>query len=241
MKKLVSLTVASLTLAAATASADNDPVVVELFTSQSCYSCPPAEKLLGELAQRKDVLALEFHVDYWDDLVFGEAGRWKDVFSKRAHTERQVGYNRRIRGKSNVYTPQMVVGGQLEAVGSYRADVLSAIDAAAEARKDRVRVEVALDPKINVKLAGDSVERGGVWLVRFIERHRTEVRAGENKDKSLVNHHVVTEVRRIGEWTGRSMSVTVPNFALAAGEGCAVLVQDNRQGPILGAGACPTL
>ena len=241
MKKFVPLAVASLTLAAATASADNDPVVVELFTSQSCYSCPPAEKFLGELARRKDVLALEFHVDYWDDLVFGEAGRWKDVFSKRAYTERQVGYNRRIRGKSNVYTPQMVVGGRLEAVGSYRADVLSAIEAAAVDRNDRVRVKVALAPEMNVTLASDSVERGAVWLVRFVERHRTEVRGGENKDKSLVNHHVVTEVRQIGEWTGENMSVTVPDFALAAGEGCAVLVQDDRQGPILGAGACPAL
>ena len=241
MKKFVPLAVASLTLAAATASADNDPVVVELFTSQSCHSCPPAEKFLGELAGRKDVLALEFHVDYWNDLVFGEAGRWKDIFSKRAYTKRQVGYNQRIRGQSNVYTPQMVVGGRLEAVGSYRADVLSAIEAAATDRNDRVRIEIALAPEMNVTLAGDSVERGAVWLVRFVEWHRTEVRGGENKDKSLVNHHVVTEVRRIGEWAGQGMSVTVTDFSLAAGEGCAVLVQDDRQGPILGAGACPAL
>ena len=240
MKKLVPLAVASLTLAAATASADNDPVVVELFTSQSCYSCPPAEKFLGELARRKDVLALEFHVDYWDDLLFGEAGRWKDVFSKRAYTKRQVGYNQRIRGKSNVYTPQMVVGGSTEAVGSYRADVMSAIEAA-KARKDRVKVEIALGRETSVKLAGGSAESGTVWLVRFIEERLTRVRAGENKDKSLVNHHVVTELRQIGEWTGQDMSVTVADFALAAGEGCAVLVQDSRQGPILGAGACPAL
>ena len=72
------------------------PIVVELFTSQSCYSCPPAEAYLGELAKRDDIIALEHHVDYWDQLVYGSAGRWKDTFSSPEATERQQRYNRRI-------------------------------------------------------------------------------------------------------------------------------------------------
>ena len=105
----------------------NGAVVVELFTSQGCYSCPPAEKFLGDLAEQETVIALDFHVDYWDNLVHGADGKWKDPFSRPAYTQRQRVYNQRIRGTGNVYTPQMVIDGRLEAVGSRRIAVLSAM------------------------------------------------------------------------------------------------------------------
>ena len=95
----------------ATAGDRNGAVVVELFTSQGCYSCPPAEKFLGDLSEQKSVIALEFHVDYWDDLVHGGDGKWKDPLSKPAYTQRQRIYNQRIRGTGNVYTPLMVIDG----------------------------------------------------------------------------------------------------------------------------------
>ena len=98
---------------ATAAAAEEVPTVVELFTSQGCYSCPPAEAFLGELAKRSDVVALEFHVDYWDDLVYGSAGQWKDPFSDPAYTRRQQVYARGIPG-GRVYTPQIVVDGRLE-------------------------------------------------------------------------------------------------------------------------------
>lgn len=90
--------------ATATANKTTSPVVVELFTSQSCYSCPPAEAYLGELAENPDIVALEWHVDYWDNLVYGSAGRWKDPYSDPAFTERQGLYNLSIRRSGSVYT-----------------------------------------------------------------------------------------------------------------------------------------
>lgn len=227
---------------AAPAAGPNGPVVVELFTSQGCYSCPPAEKFLGDLAGQKSVLALEFHVDYWDDLVYGAAGKWKDVFSKREYTLRQRGYNQRIRGRGNVYTPQMVIDGKLEAVGSRRLSVLSAIKRAGSTRKHRVGINVTLDGGAvrTVSLNGDVKARGSVWLLRYIKSQETRVRSGENKGKALLSHNIVTEVQKVGVWSGRAGEISVDGFSLADGEGCAVLVQDNRQGPILGAAPCPT-
>ena len=238
--RLAALAVALAAAAASASQAGERRAVVELFTSQSCYSCPPAESFLGELAARGDVLALEFHVDYWDSLVYGAAGKWRDVFSKRAYTERQVVYNRRIRGRSGVYTPQVIIDGRREAVGSDRGAVLSAIADARDRAGDGVDVKIVLaaGEGARVELAG-AAGPSAVWLVRFIARSLTQVRAGENKGKDLVNHHVVTELRPIGRWNGRGTTLSVPDFALARGEGCAVLVQDRRQGPVIGAALCP--
>ena len=226
---------------AATAGDRNGAVVVELFTSQGCYSCPPAEKFLGDLAGEKTVIALEFHVDYWDDLVYGAAGKWKDPFSKPSYTQRQRGYNQQIRRTGNVYTPQMVIDGRLEAVGSRRLSVLNAIRRAEKGLKDRVNVGVTLAAgKVEkVTLAGPVKAEGSVWLVRFIKSKETRVSSGENKGKALLSHNIVTEVQKIGKWAGKPASYTVKGFSLAEGEGCAVLVQNNRQGPILGAAQCP--
>lgn len=214
--------------------------VVELFTSQSCYSCPPAESFLGDLARRDDVLALEFHVDYWDDLVYGSAGRWRDVFSSRAHTDRQVGYNLRIRGRRNVYTPQMVIDGRVQEVGSDREAVDAAIQVSGTQGGGRVDVGIAYaaGSGARLRLSGDAGP-AEVWLVRFVRRHVTDVGAGENKGKRLANHNVVTELRHVGSWRGDAASIAVPDFSLSEGEGCAALVQDRRQGPILGAALCP--
>jgi hypothetical protein len=247
MMRMIPAAALALTLSATAAPAADPaadfggPVVVELFTSQGCYSCPPAEKFLGDLAAQKSVLALEFHVDYWDDLVHGGDGKWKDVFSKREYTLRQRGYNQRIRGRGNVYTPQMVVDGKLEAVGSRRLAVLSAIKRAETTRKDRISVNVTLDGATvrSVSLNGKNSASGAVWLVRFIKSQETRVQSGENKGKALLSHNIVTEVQEIGAWSGKAQQISVNGFALAVGEGCAVLIQDNRQGPILGAAPCP--
>ena len=225
----------------ATAGDRNGAVVVELFTSQGCYSCPPAEKFLGDLSEQKSVIALEFHVDYWDDLVHGGDGKWKDPLSKPAYTQRQRIYNQRIRGTGNVYTPLMVIDGQLEAVGSRRVPVLSAMREAESARRDSVGINVTMASgnvrQVELDAAGQGV--GSVWLIRFIKAKETRVRSGENKGRALLSHNIVTEVQKIGTWTGKPASFEVKNFALAEGEGCAVLVQDNRQGPIFGVAQCP--
>ena len=232
----------AMTMSAGAAFADGGaPTVVELFTSQGCYSCPPAERFLGDLAGQDSVLALEFHVDYWDDLVYGAAGKWKDPFSSPAYTARQSGYNVRIRGRRNVYTPQMVIDGRLEAVGSRRLEVLSQVREAEKTRGPRVGVAVTADGRrvTGIRLSGGGGGQAGVWLVRMLKERRTEVPSGENKGKSLLSRNIVTEMRRIGDWTGEDRVLPVPDFTLEDGEGCAVLVQEETQGPIRGAAPCP--
>jgi len=221
------------------------PVVVELFSSQGCYSCPPAEALMREIAERPDVVALEWHVDYWDDLVYGKNGRWKDPFSSAAHTERQRAYNRALRGTTSVYTPQAVVNGRSELVGSREGDLKAAI---AEAGADgAVRLQVsAADGDVLVEAEAPSPgARYDVVLVRFEEEAATRVEGGENKGARLVNAHVVTRAESLGRLRGdggvRAFSARAPE----AGAGCAILVHERADaaralGPVVAAAYCPT-
>src|SRR5258708_37236121 len=163
-----------LVLGAVPSMAGERPIVVELFTSEGCSSCPPADALLAELADRPDVLALSFHVDYWDRLG------WKDPFSSREATARQNRYATLL-ALSTVYTPQIVVDGKWQAVGSDRADVEQALD---RARRDRpeVPVTLALDhgqAQIALGPGGDGVA-ASVPLIGFDRRHVTAVNRCEN-------------------------------------------------------------
>ena len=217
------------------------PTVIELFTSQSCYSCPPAEALLGELVERDDIIALEFHVDYWDDLVYGSAGLWKDVFSDPAYTKRQRLYAARIRN-GGVYTPQIVVDGVVQTVGSKRGRVLRLIERSGKAEKPAL---VAVHPSPAGGLTVSLESRAGrpaaaVLLARYDLRHVTPIEAGENMGKTLTNHHVVRELREVGYWTGKPIEIPVADIRLDANQGCAVIVQAPDQGAILGAAVCPS-
>lgn len=226
--------------AAAEQSGVKPPTVVELFTSQSCYSCPPAEAYLGELAQRDDLIALEHHVDYWDDLVYGSAGHWKDVFSSPEATRRQQLYNQSIDGTGYSYTPQMVVDGRAEAVGSRKRAVGRAI---AKARQDGDRLMVAVANRaaggLTISLDGSIGQAAAVWLVRFRNEQVTRPTGGENQGKQLVNHNIVREMRQVGEWRGQKTVIDVAGYRPEPGYGCAVLVQSARPGPIIGAARCP--
>ncbi len=242
MKKLISagLLLGATLSATAHAQSATGPTVVELFTSQSCYSCPPAEQYLGELAKRPDVLALEYHVDYWDDLVYGAAGKWKDVHSSPAFTARQRVYAGNLpRGQS--YTPQMVIDGQDFTVGSNEHKVSRAMQKANQANHRTVNVAVAnqADGMLSITLSGKTEKPAAIWLVRFTKAVTTRVRAGENKGKTLTNHHIVTDIKRVAGWAGDVNALTTDCVTLKPGEGCAVLVQDDQQGPIRGAAYCP--
>ena len=151
-----------LAVGSAPAGSAGGPAVVELFTSQSCYSCPPAEAFLGDLARRDGVIALEFHVDYWDDLVYGRAGKWKDVFSSPEYTRRQQGYNLNIRGRGQVYTPQMIIDGRAEAVGTRRGDVTWKIESVFRDNRPRLTVTVSAHPGggLGVTVDGPVAETG---------------------------------------------------------------------------------
>jgi len=214
--------------------------LVELFTSQGCSSCPPADRLLGKLLRsRDDIVALEFHVDYWDDLVHGLAGSWSDPFSDAAYTRRQYRYaSRGLEGPGGVYTPQVVVDGRAAAVGSNESDIEALLDGAVPAAAD---VAVARDGSaMRVSVSGQVAGRAGVWFYIYDERQVTRVEAGENRGKTLTNHHVVREVRRLGDWQGGARSYTVDKYYLLDNRGCAVVVQRPEQGAVLGTGHCPS-
>jgi hypothetical protein len=208
------------------------PVVVELFTSQGCSSCPPADTLLGELAAEGNVLALSFHVDYWDYIG------WKDPFASPVFTRRQRDYQRSL-GARMVYTPQMVIDGRIDVVGSRRGEVRRAIAQSATHSKLPVTIDssepgelLARIPAAEVDLADPAV----VWLVQFDGKQVTDVKRGENSGATLVNHNVVREIRQLGEWRGAAIDLPLGLRMddIGAG-GCAVIVQSGPTGPIIGA------
>ena len=213
-------TILGLALLAGPAQADPRPVVVELFTSQGCSSCPPADALLGELARRGDVVALGFHISYWDSLG------WKDPLSSRSSTDRQKTYARRFH--TPVYTPQIVVDGTNEMVGSDRDAVLGALRAARPQAK--APVSFAADRRL-VEI-GQGEGGGEVLLVRFLQQQTTDVAAGENAGRTLRDANGVRSLATLGAWDGarREFAIEPPG----AGEGLAVIVQA-PDGHILGA------
>ena len=218
-------------------AADAEPsrpplAVVELFTSQGCSSCPPADALIGELARREDVLALSEHVDYWDYLG------WKDPFASPAHTARQREYARAL-GLKYVYTPQIVVQGQAQVAGNERDAVLRAI-AAQERTQPSVRVSWADADQLVVGVDSPaSTATADVWLVLYDRSHTTRIERGENSGRALANYNVVRSFRRIARWQGEPVQVVVD----LRGEdwtarGCAVILQSESTGPIVDAAAC---
>ena len=218
------------------------PVVVELFTSQGCYSCPPAEAFLGELATtREDVLPLEFHVDYWDELVYGAAGKWKDVHSSPEHTKRQRQYNQGdIAGRQGVYTPQIIVQGLYATVGSSKGAVLRSITRIQDAGRPKLSLKSTLSNGVlEVDIVGESKQSAAVWLVFYYRKQTTQVTSGENNGKTLTSHNVVTQVRRIGDWSGDTTRLRVEGIQLNENQSCALLVQGEALGEIFGAQTCP--
>jgi hypothetical protein len=193
-----------LALALPPAQAGERPIVVELFTSEGCSSCPPADALLAELARRPDVLALSFHVDYWDRLG------WKDPFSSRAATDRQNRYAKLL-ALATVYTPQIVVDGKWQAVGSDRADVEQALDRAHRDRPE-VPVTLALDhgqAQIALGPGSDGVA-ASVLLIGFDRRHVTAVKRGENSGRTLAHVDVVRGLEEIARLGAGEIAVPIP-------------------------------
>lgn len=211
-------------LAVSPASARTRPVVVELFTSQSCSSCPPAEELLGELAREPgDLLPLAFHVTYWNRL------NWRDTVSLPAATDRQNAYAARL--GEGVFTPQMVIDGRRSVVGSQRDEVASAIARARGERGDAAEIGLIRQGAGLRVTVGKGGGAGRLLLVGFDREHRTAVIRGENAGRTIVQANVVREIRPIGEWTGSARSLSEP---APAGADAAVILQA-PDGRILGA------
>jgi len=211
------------------------PVVVELFTSQGCSSCPPAEAFLNELADEDGVIALELHVDYWDYIG------WADPFASPEITQRQRNYARELELRY-VYTPQMVIDGRHNVVGSHRQQVRAAIGQAT-LRGKTLAVHFSDEDGGKIIIPEGSSPAGGatVWLAIYDGVHETEVERGENRGKILKNRNVVRELEELAVWTGERLEIPVDLARVAAlgRDGCAILVQQGRTGPIIGAAAMP--
>jgi hypothetical protein len=204
-------------------------VLVELFTSQGCSSCPPADAYLGELARRDDIVALSFHVDYWDYIG------WTDPFATEATTRRQRVYARRL-GQAYVYTPEMVVGGRVHS--AYRREVSGQIENVAE---QATQVPVALtrrgDGSVTIALPQTEIAQPcEIWIAGYDAEHRTAVKRGENSGRELVNYNVVRHIERLERWDGAAREIVLsPEQVTDAGDGLAVIVQGEDQGSVVGA------
>jgi len=215
------------------AGSSQSRAIVELFTSQGCSSCVAADAYFEDLAKRKDVVALSFHVDYWDYLG------WKDTLGGPSNTERQRDYAT-VLGSRRVYTPQIVVNGTKDFVGSDRHSIDAAIarsQLAVQVTMRRgdgtVEIEVAARPKLDSYPAT-------IRLALLTSEAEVPIARGENAGKTIGYYNVVRELRPVGMWDGSAVKITLPQHEIMPDgvDGCAIIVQEDRPngpGAIIGA------
>ena len=221
-------TIAAAALSLTTQVAAQTTTVVELYTSQGCSSCPPADAFLHELAKQDDVIALALHVDYWDYIG------WKDEFANPAYTERQKAYAR-MAGSRTVYTPQMVIGGVDHVIGTRPEQVAAkltehmmkaaAVDVSATRSGNTATVTLAAAP--------DATEAMVIQLVTYKPSATVDIKRGENAGKTLTYANVVTSWTALDAWNGKApltLTADIPN-----GEPAVVIVQRQGPGPIMAA------
>ncbi|MFZ5964650.1 DUF1223 domain-containing protein [Thalassococcus sp. BH17M4-6] len=227
MRLLARCTIALWLALAGGVQAQSNPVVVELFTSQGCSSCPPADALLAKLGHRDDVIALALHVDYWDYIG------WKDKFASPAYTARQKGYAR-ANGRSRIYTPQMIVNGVHDVVGNRPMDVSEIIQKQKRrATPVSVRATRSGDRVVVVVSTSATVASSDIHLVQYDPVQTVDIRRGENAGRTLSYSHIVRNWQVIGTWNGRG---TYETSATVRGSApLVVLVQGQDYGPVFAA------
>lgn len=203
------------------------PVVVELFTSQSCSSCPPADRILSKLAQDQDVIALGFHVSYWNHL------HWKDTFSREFSDLRQHGYSS-MRKVKRVYTPQMVVNGVDEFVGSHASKVKAALN---KANLNPIQlIDIKADEQF-ITFALPNMDRNNyrLWAFGYQKEQNQDIESGENRGKSVIYANPVISYINLGAWdgTGSTGKFKKPDEDIT---GIAIIAQQNGYGRIIAAG-----
>jgi hypothetical protein len=215
MRKSTALSLLALTILFSTHAQAGGPAkgVVELFTSQGCSDCPPADRTLGELTNKGGVITLAWHVDYWDYLG------WRDTFSSKSATNRQEAYNRTI--GAGVFTPQFVVNGRSSGLGGQNGGLPVAVNV----KNNGGSISVS---------AGAGSGSANLYLVTYSNSSTVAIQRGENRGRSVNYRHVVSGLRNIGSWNGSPVNIKVPH----GGSGCAVILQRGTNGPILGAAAC---
>ena len=229
---VLAIALSGLNLLASSASAESahqPSTVVELFTSQGCSSCPPADKLLGELVQDEDVLGLSFAVTYWDYIG------WKDTFGDAANNERQASYKNTFNSRY-VYTPQMVIGGKSQLVGSDSSGVKALIaENAGHALSFPLTWSFNGD-KLDVMIP-DGEGEATIWLVDLNHMADVDISRGENSGRIITYHNIVRHIRSIGEWNGTAKTVVLDlaEMRQSGRDGCALIIQKSGYGPILAA------
>jgi hypothetical protein len=213
-------------------SAENTPKgVVELFTSQGCSSCPPADAVLGKLIDQGDVVALAYHVDYWNYLG------WEDTFSSAQSTERQYDYARTL-GRKSVYTPQVIVNGRDHLNGADMGGINAKMDSFKNAGRGlTVSIDaVQEDDKIKIDIGGGK-GKANIVLVYFERENAVDVRRGENRGKKLTYWHSVKDIQTVAMWDGKAMELVLPTSIINAEghDGCAILLQTMRSDGVPGA------
>jgi len=213
----------------------NPKVVLELFTSQGCSSCPPADALLEELSAKPEIIALAYHVDYWDYIG------WTDTFGSKAHSDLQRDYATAW-GSSRIFTPQLIVNGRDGVVASRRDEVGGAVAKAGLELPVMLKYEAEM---LEISIPPDtSLEGGVIWLVSYIERAEVKIDRGENAGKTIAYTQIVTGRQALGMWepgTGAHLKLPLSEVLVAPANGAVILVQQERAGlpgRILGAASC---
>ena len=225
---------ASLAIAPTLTAATGGPIVVELFTSQGCSSCPPADALLGDLLKRPNLIALTFNVDYWDYLG------WRDTLASAEYSRRQRAYAQ-ARGDGQVYTPQMVIIGQTHVVGSRRRAVDQGLSASAGTPVPMTMAEQGNEVIVEIAARPDGVPSGEatIWIAMVVPQIDVEIARGENTGRNISYFNVARKLMPAGSWHGEAVRLTLPKNELFVdgATACAAILQSGGVGPILGAAA----
>ena len=232
---VIALSIMLTALFSAHAENAKTPVVVELFTSQGCSSCPPADLVLQELTTHENVIALSLPIDYWDNLG------WPDTFASPQHTQRQRQYAALL-PNSRVYTPQMVINGHIDVVGSRRADVLQAVTL--ESERERPTIDISLSTRdealeISLEAAPESLTgvEASVWIAPFHNgSQEVAVKRGENGGRALSYSNVVQGLMKLGMYSGEKTAFThsIAMLKHKNVDDCVILIQNDRSGEIIG-------
>jgi hypothetical protein len=236
------LIVSFLSVTFAVARAGEARALLELFTSQGCSSCPAADRLMGQLAKDPALVALSVPVDYWDYLG------WRDTLANPAHSARQRAYAR-VRGDGQVYTPQIVVNGAVDALGSDQTAVEQAI---AETTKESSVMSVPItlsvsSSALSVKVPSEETSEQAaaeVWLCPLARTVAVAIARGENRGRTITYHNVVRNWVKLGDWKGAQSTwdVPLPQIKAAGIDAAAVVLQEGtheRPGIVLGAALTP--
>ena len=216
-------------------------VVVELFSSQGCSSCPPADRLLTELKDKPGVLAISYHVDYWDYLG------WKDTLGSPEYSQRQYDYAK-ARGDMNVYTPQMIINGGKPLVGSQRSEVYAVLE---QSRQSAWQVPVTISGNAKGVVIdvgaftgnGEAVDDATLWVMPILSEATVKIERGENAGNNIIYNNVVRKLVPAGMWNGSPSHYALPRDGVLPQDctTCVALLQQGKVGRVLGAAVWDSL